>query len=223
MSVTDQSQHPRLSWATSDGRAHDGVRVVPAASTIKIFVASAFWRSGLDPREPVSVQPTPWSLSDRLDAALTLGDLAFLMLAVSDNAATNAILDRLGFDGVNAELERLGLRSTVVRRRMIDDGPENLTCAGDLAAGLARVADEEPRILQALQCARDSLLPFLLPGMPVAVKTGELENAYHEVAYVGTAPDGVAVAVCSSPPALPDKVARTAAGLAFPRKGEKSH
>ena len=38
-----------ITWACSDGRAEGGDRVVPAASTIKLFVASAFWRSGLDP------------------------------------------------------------------------------------------------------------------------------------------------------------------------------
>jgi beta-lactamase class A len=190
--------------------------VVPAASTIKIFVASAFWRSGLDPREPTAVEPTPWSLSDRLDGPLTLGDLALLMLAVSDNAATNAILDRVGFDAVNEEIARLGLEATVLRRKMIADGPQNLTCARDLARGLAQIAAEEPRILDALAATQDSLLPYLVPDAPVAVKTGELTDAYHEVAYVGAAPDGLAVAVYSIPPALPDEVARTAAALVIP-------
>jgi beta-lactamase class A len=214
--VTKEEQKARLSWATSDGRSHDGERVVPAASTIKIFVASAFWRAGLDPREPAAVEKTPWSLSDRLAGPLTLGDLALLMLAVSDNAATNALLDRLGFEAINEELARLGLGTTVLRRKMIADGPENLTCARDLARGLAQVAAEEPRILDALAATQDSLLPYLVPDVPVAVKTGELPNAYHEVAYVGTPPDGLAVAVCSSPPALPDEVSRAAAALVIP-------
>jgi beta-lactamase class A len=216
--VTNEKQKPHLSWASSDGREQDGERVVPAASTIKIFVASAFWRSRLDPREPTAVAPTPWSLSDQLDGPLTLGDLAFLMLAVSDNAATNAILDRLGFGAVNAEIARLGLGWTVIRRKMIADGPENLTCARDLAVGLAQIASEEPRIVDALARAQDSLLRHLLPDVPVAAKTGELPGAYHEVAYVGTPPEGLAVAVCSSPPALPNEVARTAAALAVPSK-----
>lgn len=214
--MTNEEQKPRVSWATSDGRSHDGERVVPAASTIKIFVASAFWRSELDPCEPAAVEATPWSLADRLAGPLTLGDLVLLMLAVSDNAATNALLGRLGFDAVNEEIARLGLGATVLRRKMIADGPENLTCARDLAHGLAQVATEEPRVLDALAAAQDSLLPHLVPEAPVAVKTGELPNAYHEVAYIGTAPDGLAVAVCSSPPALPDEVARAAAALVIP-------
>ena len=103
----------RLAWAWVDPdsgeEAHeDGERVVPAASTIKLFVASAFWRSALDPGELVEHVPPAGSagVSEYLSAAsrLTLGDLALLMLAVSDNAATNVLLDRLGFDAVNAEI-----------------------------------------------------------------------------------------------------------------------
>jgi beta-lactamase class A len=215
VSVTDVQQKPRLSWATSAGVEHDGERVVPAASTIKIFIASAFWRSPLDPSEPAPVEPTPWSLSDQLAGTLTLGDLALFMLVVSDNAATNAILDRLGFDAVNDEIARLGLGSTVLRRKMIATGEENLTCARDLALGLARVASEQPRIVHALTRAQDSLLPSLIPDVAVAVKTGNLPSAYHEVAYLGAPPTGLAIAVCSSPPVLPDRVARAAAELAI--------
>ena len=78
-----------ITWATSDGREEGGDRVVPAASTIKLFVASAFWRSELDPNERVEVPPVPWSVADSL-SSVTLGDCALLSVAFSDNAATNA-------------------------------------------------------------------------------------------------------------------------------------
>ena len=200
-----------ISWASSDGRGFRAGEVVPAASTIKVFVVSAFWRSGLDPAERVEVEPTPFSLADRLAGPLTLADCALLALAVSDNAATNALLDRLGFDAVNAECARLGLERTVVRRRMISDGPENLTCAADLARGLAAVAAEEGRIVEALERAGDSLVRYLVgPDVRVAVKTGELLGlVYHEAALL----DGLAVAVCSSPPERPDRVAETVAAV----------
>ena len=100
-----------ITWATSDGRADHGDHVVPAASTIKIFVASAFWRSKLDPGERVGVPAVAWSVADRLSGPLSLADCALLMLAFSDNAATNVLLDRLGFDAVNEEAARLGLRA----------------------------------------------------------------------------------------------------------------
>lgn len=204
-----------ITWAVSDGREEGGDVVVPAASTIKIMIASAFWRSDLDPAERIDVPRVPWSVSDALAGPLTLADCALLMLAFSDNAATNVILGRLGFDAVNAEAERLGCLHTQVRRLMISDGPENLTCARDLAAALAAI--DEPRIVDALVRAHDSDLPLRLPDRQVAVKTGELgELGYHEAALV----DGtLAVAVCSSPAVLPHLVSEVAERLVRSARG----
>lgn len=197
-----------ITWAASDGREEGGDRVVPAASTIKLFVASAFWRSGLDPAEVVQAPPVPWSVADRL-ASVTLGDCAMLALAFSDNAATNVLLERLGFDAVNEEAERLGCARTEVRRPMMTDGPENLTTARDLALGLAAIDDD--RVLDALALAHDSELPLRLAGRDVRVKTGELwPRVYHEVALVDRR---TAAAVCSEPAALPGEVAAVAASL----------
>jgi D-alanyl-D-alanine carboxypeptidase len=195
-----------ITWATSDGRGEGADRVVPAASTIKIFVACAFWRSGLDPAETVDVAETPWSLAHRLHGPVTLGDCALLMLAFSDNAATNVLIDRLGFDAVNEEAARLGTEHTEVRRLMMSDGPENVTCARDLAVGIAAIG--EPRVFAALAVAHDSELPFRLPGHNVVVKTGEIwPRVYHEAALV----DGrLGVAVCSHPAVLPGEVAAVA-------------
>ena len=78
-----------ITWATSDGREEGGDRVVPAASTIKLFVASASWRSDLDPEEQVEVPAVPWSVADSL-SSVTLGDCALLSVAFSDNAATTS-------------------------------------------------------------------------------------------------------------------------------------
>ena len=199
-----------ITWAASDGRDEGGSHVVPAASTIKIFVASAFWRSRLDPGERVEVPHVPWSVADRLAGPLTLADCAVLMLAFSDNAATNVLLDRLGLDAVNDEAARLGAERTAVRRQMMAQGPENVTCATDLARGLAAIDD--PRILEPLAVAHDSELPLRLHGHEVLVKTGEIwPRVYHEVALVDRR---LAVAVCSEPAALPGKVAEVAARVA---------
>ena len=195
-----------ITWASSDGRDDGGERVVPAASTIKIFVASAFWRSGLDPEAQVEVPEVPWSVADRLAGPVTLGDCALLMLAFSDNAATNVILGRLGFERVNEEAARLGAERTEIRRLMMGDGPENLTCAADLARGLAAI--DERRILDALSVAHDSELPLRLEGHEVLVKTGEIwPRVYHEVALVDRR---LSVAACSDPAALPGEVAGVA-------------
>jgi beta-lactamase class A len=215
-----------ITWAEIDptgGTCADdgGRRVVPAASTIKLFIYSAFRRSQLAPGETARAVGTGGSgVTEYLQTALTLADHAFLMLAVSDNASTNILLDRLGFDAVAAEIERLGLEDTRVRRKMMSSGPENETTALDLARGLARLLDEPfaGDMLQALRVAADneSFLPHLLPGATVAAKSGELDSVRHEVAYIERGDRRFVTAVCSSPPVTPDVLARTAASSIAP-------
>jgi beta-lactamase class A len=51
---------------------------------------------------------------------ITNRDLATMMVAVSDNSATNILIDRLGMDHVNELLDSLGLKHTRLRRKMMD-------------------------------------------------------------------------------------------------------
>jgi beta-lactamase class A len=218
-----------IAWAAVDpatGRAEheNGPHVFAAASTIKLFVYSAYRRSSLDPHEVVPVARVGGSgVAEYLETPLALSDHAFLMLAVSDNASTNVLLERLGFEAVAAELARLGLHDTRVRRLMMSPGPENETTPLDLARGLARLL-EEPfagDLAEALRVAADaeSFLPHVLPDLAVAAKSGELDSVRHEVALLEAEGRRLVTAVCSSPPARPDELGNVAAQLwsALPR------
>ncbi|MEU1083504.1 serine hydrolase [Streptomyces sp. NPDC005908] len=56
----------------------------------------------------------PTGVAAMLDAArMSLRDLAYLMMAVSDNAAADLLLSRVGLDAVNAATARLGLTRTL--------------------------------------------------------------------------------------------------------------
>src|SRR5204863_1090622 len=62
---------------------------------------------------------------------VTNRDLATMMIAVSDNSATNVLIDRLGMENVNALLETLGLHHVRLQRKMMDlraaaEGRENV-------------------------------------------------------------------------------------------------
>ncbi|TML28835.1 MAG: serine hydrolase [Actinobacteria bacterium] len=215
-----------IAWAALDPDGGDvehehGHEVMPAASTIKLFVYSAFRRAELDPSEAVAAPPTGGDgVSEHLETPLTLADHAFLMLAVSDNASTNVLLDRLGFDAVAAEIERLGLANTRVRRKLMTAGPENETTAFDLASGLARLLAEPfaEDMLRPLRVAAElkSFLPHLLPHATVAAKWGDLDTVRHEAAYITQGDRRLVIAVCSSPPVSPDVLARTAATMWTP-------
>ena len=210
-----------IAWAVIDLgtrklEQEHGDEVVPAASTIKLFVYSAYRHSELHPGQTAPAPRVGGSgVAEFLQTPLTLADHAFLMLAVSDNASTNVLLEALGFDAVAAEIARLGLHDTRVRRKMMTAGPENETTPVDLATGLARLLEEPfaDDMLEALRVAADaeSFLPHLLPNATIAAKSGDLDSVRYEVAYVVQGERRMVTAVCSSPPETPDVLARVAA------------
>ena len=211
------------------GRNADAV--LPAASTVKPLVSIALWRAiaagAVDPqlRIPAGELPVPGGggLAESLDAATALcpADLDLLMLAVSDNSATNALIELLGFDAVNAEADRLGLQGTRVRRLMGDEraiaaGRENTTTAGDLARIVEALAGERHRrTLAAMgESHHTDIIPSLLSsdGRVIACKQGDLPGRVrHDMALVDDGEHPVALAVCSSPPAAPTGLAQLAA------------
>ncbi|HPV79464.1 MAG TPA: class A beta-lactamase-related serine hydrolase, partial [Dermatophilaceae bacterium] len=182
---------------------HDSARVVPAASTIKVPVLLAYLASGM-----------PWDLPVALPAArvggcgplallpsvtsLPAGEALRLMIALSDNDATNAVLGLVGVGEVARLLGRAGTRHTVLRRRMMDQvaaaaGHENETCAADLAELLAAVRAgsilPQREAAMALAVLReqqfDEGLPAYLPvGLRCASKTGSLPGVRHDIAVI---------------------------------------
>lgn len=97
---------------------------VVLASSFKIPVALEYARrvaaGTVDPNERVAVAsedrvPGPTGLSGfKHDAVVSLGDLAYLMMTLSDNTATDVMIRKLGLDRVNSLLGSLGLTETVL-------------------------------------------------------------------------------------------------------------
>jgi beta-lactamase class A len=196
---------------TDDGKlVIRGEEVVTAASTIKVPILAAALKevgSGrLELDRPMPVPTRRAGGSGVLQAltglvSLTLADLLTLMVIVSDNAATNAIIELLGMDHINAFCAEQGLGGTVLRRRMMDaaaisQGLENTTTALDQAKLLDAVAETallaEPLrtfALQALAAQQfTDALPSLLPdSVQVAHKTGELPGVRHDVGIITAA------------------------------------
>jgi len=119
---------------------------------------------------------------------LTNRDLATMMVAVSDNAATNVLIDRLGMENVNALLDSLGLHNTRLRRKMMDvkaapEGRENISTPLEMLTLLekiyqGKVLDKEMTadFFKMLSTHKASFIPRDLPdGLQIANKPGELE------------------------------------------------
>jgi beta-lactamase class A len=128
----------------------EGAQAVPLASTFKLHVAVAVLRAidagALEARDTVRLGAKrtsgPTGLAAMRDPVrMSVRDLMYLMLAVSDNAACDALYDRVGAEAVDDAVRALGLRSTVVRgccRDMTGSLLEDTGArdAGELAARL---------------------------------------------------------------------------------------
>ena len=196
-------------------------RPFPAASTIKLAILVALFREVDAGRldlaatrrvEPAAAVPGSGVLAWlRPDLVLPLEDLAYLMVAVSDNTASNLLLDAIGFDCVQSLITDLGLDGTALNRRFIGRAPrpgepENWTTAADLATLLAAIAADTAaspagcarmRALLALQQDRDRLARRLPPAVAFAGKSGSLPGLAHDAGLLSTPAGPLAVAVLS--------------------------
>jgi beta-lactamase class A len=175
--------------------------VFPAASLAKVPILVEVARQVelglLDWQTRYSVSDAARVASDGVIADLspelrpTLRDLAHLMITISDNTASNMLLDLVGMDAVNATMQKLGLNSTRLERRFIDfearrAGRDNWTSAGDMALLFSLFCTEQlpgkEILLQILLRQNDyTLLPaYWGEDTAFAHKTGGLEGILHD-------------------------------------------
>lgn len=130
-------------------------------------------------------------------STVSLRDLATLMVVLSDNSATNLIINRVGMDNVNAMLASLGLDQTVLARKMIDIAAEQAdrenrstphqmaTLVELLNAGKLLDAVHTKLALEILEYPKDSPLRAGVPaGITVAEKPGSLSGAQCDTGIV---------------------------------------
>jgi beta-lactamase class A len=108
--------------------------VFKIAVCLELFRQAAAGEVDLAERHQVpaaSRSPGPVGLSFmEHDAELSLVDLAYLMMAVSDNAATDLIIARVGLERINATLHSLGLERTVLAGDCADIGQAIMDAVG---------------------------------------------------------------------------------------------
>lgn len=135
------------------------------------------------------------------DPTPSLEDLARAMIAISDNAATNQLIDELAADRIESAAARLGMDDTRLRRKMMatlgendfdplgeppENGPANVTTPTDCArffadlvheATLSAPAYERLRVPLDEQKDRSLFARYLPYRTPIAHKTGGLPTA----------------------------------------------
>jgi beta-lactamase class A len=171
----------------------DGEKVFPAASTIKLPILIAFFEAvdtgkiSLD--EPLTVGSSnivggSGTLQYSRGKQLTALETATKMITISDNTATNMIIDRLGgIKYLNQRFQAWGLHDIVMRDRLGDFKGTNKTTAADLVQACALIAQRQTlsaasrtQALDILNATenRKLLVAGLGKGAHIAHKTGDI-------------------------------------------------
>ena len=211
----------------TDGRhfALNADQVFPTASTIKLPLMLELYRQEQAARagttgmarlnDPYIFDPADLVDASQIMAGLTPGvtvvtnhDLAQFMIAVSDNAATNVLIRRVGMERVNAMLRARGFTQTMLRRKMIDlaaarRGDENVATPQEMTRLLESIwkgqvlnAALTQAFLEQLSTSKQSDIPQQLPpGVRVANKPGSLDGIRADVGivYAGHRPFAISV------------------------------
>jgi beta-lactamase class A len=180
--------------------------IFPLASTIKLAVLYELFKQAdegrlkLDEVRPLErrhVVGGSGVLTQLSAPAMPLRDYAILMVVLSDNTATNLLIDAVGMANVTRRMGALGLKTLQLRRRMIDAeaarrGDENVGTPADLARLLTAIYRSEgltkgssEAIIGILRRPKTSALRDGVPaGVPVANKTGTLEGVAADAGIV---------------------------------------
>lgn len=132
---------------------------------------------------------------------VTIQDLYTLMIILSDNSATNFLIDILGEEAINDGIRALGHEKTQLNRKMYDTeksarGIQNYVCPIELGEFLEHLyhgevfdADSSEHMLSVMKDQRlNGKIPFHIHTLPehgrIAHKTGEDTGITHDVGIV---------------------------------------
>ncbi|MFL0769562.1 MAG: serine hydrolase [Prochlorococcus sp.] len=215
MLVLDDGRYAQLAADTA----------LPAASSIKTPILLAAlelidsgqlsWHEPLKLTKEVVGGGSGWMATKPLGSRFPTHEVATEMIRVSDNTATNLLIERVGGkDLLNARFNSLGLSSTAVNNWLPDLDGTNTTSSRDLARSIALVDTGEVLSPRARDLFREvmgtsitnTLLPrglmkglggaqgspdesLLLKGYRVFNKTGDIGIAYADAGLIEL-PDG---------------------------------
>lgn len=182
----------------------NGSQGVAAASTIKVPVLIAFFQDvdagKISLEEPLTLREEDIAEGsgdmqyDNPGRSYTALETATKMIAISDNTATNMLIERLGgAEALNQRFASWGLTETAIRNKLPDLEGTNTTSPKDLGNLMAQVSQGElvslrsrDRLLGIMQrTVNNSLLPQGLgEGAAIAHKTGDIGSVLADAGIV---------------------------------------
>ena len=191
----------------------------PTASSIKVFILAEVYRQAeegkfkltdskpLTPSSRVGGSGVLSLLSER-SVSMSIRDYCILMMNLSDNTATNLLIDLVGMRNVNDVAVKIGCVSTKLQRRMMDmqaakEGRENISSPQDLMTIFEKLYRGEVVSKQAsddmlaiMRLEKDGWLKNGLPaGVAIANKAGDIEGIKCDagIVYLEDAPYSICV------------------------------
>ncbi len=164
--------------------------VFPSASLIKLFILMALNKEDYNKKIELKKEDKVGGcgilkvMEDGLP--LTVKDTAYLMICLSDNTATNILIDYIGMDKINACIKEKGFTGTVLGRKMMDAearkaGKDNFTTPKDVL-GVLEILCKNPDDLDMLrnQASNNKIPLYFAREVDFAHKTGELMYIEHD-------------------------------------------
>lgn len=221
----------------------------PTASVIKVLILVELFNqvlsqkltlqttSHINPKFRTSGSGILTYLSDSV--SLSIQDVAFLMMMVSDNTAANLLIDKLGRENINHTIQKMGLSQTIlymdrINPLVLKEHPEELaiTTPYDISLIFTKLAREE--ILTPQLCQK--ILSFMkkeqnkwricgeLPMRPdilIYHKTGTLQGVFNDAGIVRSHKGQYVISIFSkdvpeednSDPRLPNQAEQTIARI----------
>jgi beta-lactamase class A len=186
----------------------NGDEVFPQASAIKIHILAELYRQAEQGKYRLSdVIPVPSSsrvggsgILNELGSAgvsMSIRDYAILMIVLSDNTATNLLIERVGMENVNRFLQSVGATRTKLQRVMMDlkaatEGRENIGTPREVMNVLEKMYRGElvsksasAEMLSILRKAKDGPLRAGIPeSVDLADKAGDVDGVKCDVGIV---------------------------------------
>jgi beta-lactamase class A len=172
----------------------------PTASSIKVFVLAEVYRQAAEGKFKLNeIRSLPsatrvsgsgiLSMLGEKSVSLSIRDYCVLMMNLSDNSATNFLIDLVGMKNINDGAQKYGCSSTKLQRIMMDvqaakEGRENISSPADLMVILEKLQRKEivsPQasddMLSIMKLEKDGWLKSgIPPSVPIANKAGDIEG-----------------------------------------------
>lgn len=162
-----------------------------SASIIKLYILSCISKLDYDKKiilkdkDKVEGNGLLKSLNSGLE--FTVKDLAYFMICLSDNTATNILIDYLGMANINRFIKEDGYCDTILGRKMMDSeakkmGKDNFTSSKDSEKVLDILCNDEECLDMLKNQACNNKLHLYIPEEEIlAHKTGELPSVEHDI------------------------------------------